>query len=116
MINLQLPWPPTVNTYYTVVRGRKILGKRGRQFKKDAKDLLAVQKLPSSQTGRISVTINANPPDRRKRDLDNLLKPILDCLSEVVFEDDSQIDDLRIIRREVVKGGDIRVYITEIDE
>jgi len=30
---IELPWPPTVNTYYTVARGRKILSKKGRAYK-----------------------------------------------------------------------------------
>lgn len=40
------------------------------------------------------------PPDRRKRDLDNLLKSLLDGLEGAgVFKDDAQIDDLQIVRR-----------------
>jgi crossover junction endodeoxyribonuclease RusA len=43
--------------------------------------------------------MDAFPPDRRRRDLDNLLKPTLDALQHGgVYEDDSQVD-LLVVRR-----------------
>ena len=54
---------------------------------------------------RLSVLINAYPPDRRKRDLDNILKSLLDALQHArVYPDDSQIDRLTIIRNEALEG------------
>jgi Holliday junction resolvase RusA-like endonuclease len=45
------------------------------------------------------VVVEVYVPDRRKRDLDNLHKGILDSLTHAgVWGDDSQIDDLRIYR------------------
>jgi crossover junction endodeoxyribonuclease RusA len=35
---------------------------------------------------------------RRKRDLDNQNKIILDALTGIVYEDDSQIDELHLVR------------------
>ena len=117
MVNVRLPWPPTVNTYYAVVRGRKILSKKGRAFKKSAKESLMVQKCPKAQTGRIEVNIEASPPDRRKRDIDNLVKPILDALTDYgAWEDDAQVDVLRVRRRKIEKPGYVRVHISEIAE
>ena len=44
--------------------------------------------------------MDAFPPDRRRRDLDNLLKPALDALQHAgVYEDDSQVDWLVARRR-----------------
>lgn len=60
---------------------------------------------------RLSVTIYAYPPDRRKRDLDNILKCLLDSLEKAqVFVDDSQIDEL-IIRRVRPNDGKVVVNI-----
>jgi crossover junction endodeoxyribonuclease RusA len=35
-------------------------------------------------------------PDRRKRDLDNLSKAVLDSMNKIVWKDDNQVVDLRI--------------------
>lgn len=113
MINLRLPWPPSVNHYYTVARGRKVLSKRGRDYKKmGAKELLA-QGIPKNLTARLEVNIDAYPPSKRKHDLDNVLKPLLDTMQDYGMFDDEQIDILRIRRRE--KGGYVRVHISEIE-
>ncbi len=99
-----LPWPPSVNTYYTIARGRKILSKKGRQFKADCAFYIKSRR-PPTMTGPLEVLIDVTVPDKRKRDLDNLLKPILDVLGQYgVYEDDSQIEDLRIRKIDGTKG------------
>ena len=66
--------------------------------------------------GRIKVTIEAFPPDRRTRDLDNILKALFDALCHAgAYEDDSQIDEIHILRRDVLKGGKVMVSLEEID-
>ena len=61
--------------------------------------------------GRISVRVDAAPPDRRVRDLDNISKALLDALTHAgVWRDDSQIDDLRIVRCDPERGGCVVVY------
>jgi len=63
--------------------------------------------------GPLDVHITAYPPDRRKRDLDNIPKSILDALTHAnVWGDDSQVDDLRITRGHVVKQGAVAITIT----
>jgi crossover junction endodeoxyribonuclease RusA len=116
MISIRLPWPPSVNAYYTVWQGRKNVSKRGRAFKKSALEDMLEQQPPKGLTSRLEVSIDAYPPDRRRRDIDNLLKPTLDILQTYgVFVDDEQIDDLRIRRREISKTPNVRVHITEIE-
>ena len=66
-------------------------------------------------TDRLAVTIRVYPPDRRRRDLDNLTKSILDLLTKAkVWIDDSQIDDLRIIRQNIVPNGRIEIEICQL--
>ena len=73
------------------------------------------QRAPKGLGGRLEVDIEAHPPDRRKRDLDNLLKPVLDVLQDYgMFADDEQIDVLRIRRREIAQPGHVRVHISEL--
>ncbi|MCG7044530.1 RusA family crossover junction endodeoxyribonuclease, partial [Pseudomonas aeruginosa] len=60
----------------------------------------------------VRVVIHASPPDRRKRDLDNLLKGLLDSLTKAgAWDDDGLVDDLRIVRGEVKAGGEVLVTI-----
>lgn len=109
---ITLPWPPTVNHYYTVSRGRKILSDRGRIYKRSCFVLMHNQGI-EKMVGRFSVSIVARPPDNRKRDLDNILKPVLDALTEYgAIEDDSHIDDLRIQRFHPEKPGSIEILIS----
>lgn len=65
--------------------------------------------------GPVKVTIHAWPPDRRRRDLDNILKATLDALEHAkIYENDSQVHDLRIRRMTPFKGGKILVMVTEL--
>ena len=109
---ISLPYPPTINNYYTVVRGRKILSKKGRAWKKEAWGWLMDQNAPVGREGAYSVSIYVMPPDKRRRDIDNLIKPLLDSLVEYgVIPDDSMIFDLRIQRFDSVKGGKVEMTV-----
>lgn len=66
-------------------------------------------------TGRIAVTLTCYQPDRRKRDLDNLPKSVLDALTHAgIWHDDGQIDDLRIVRAAVESPGRVVVEVREL--
>lgn len=120
MIELTLPFPPTVNTYWRTpnsgrLAGRTLLSSKARAFREEA--LLAVQRATRRERvcGRLQVTMVIHPPDRRRRDLDNLTKGVLDALQHSgVIEDDGDIDDLRIIRSDVRAHGAVRVTIAEV--
>ena len=115
-MNFDLPWPPTNNHYFTVVRGRKILSRQGRDYRERVKVLLFGDRGSYRSTDRLRVGIAAFPPDRRKRDLDNLPKAILDALQHAeVIPDDSQIDELTIRRCSKANGGLINVNISVIE-
>lgn len=116
MLNFRLDWPPTVNTYWRVkTKGGigMLLSERGRKYKVTAAAQMMQQRVSRGITGRVEVLIDAYPPDRRKRDLDNILKPLLDILQDYgVLEDDEQIDILTVRRRS--KGGYVDIHVTEI--
>ena len=114
---IKLPWPPTVNHYYTVARGRKILSKEGRAYKDYCAQLMMVQGTEKIQADGYSVSIIARPPDRRKRDLDNILKPLLDALGTYgAISDDSLINDLRVQRFEPIKNGSVEILVSGVNE
>lgn len=108
-IRVVLPYPPTVNTYWRMVNGRMIISKAGRQYREA---VVARAAFRGRVDGRLLVVIDAYPPDRRKRDLDNILKSLVDSLAHAgVYEDDSQIDKYVVERRDVVDGGRVEVYV-----
>jgi len=110
-----LPFPPSANTYYRNFNGRMLLSKKGREYKQSVALECYRKGLPKQMTGRLVVDILATVPDKRKRDIDNLHKALLDSLAGVgVFRNDEQIDDLRIRRVGVAKPGGVAVTITEI--
>lgn len=121
MIRLSLPWPPSVNRIWrhpTKGRnaGRHLLSEEGRQYRQAVQNtvLNQLRALPRL-SGRLSICIVVNPPDRRRRDLDNLQKAILDGLMHAgVYLDDSQADDLRIVRDDVISPGRVFVTLQEI--
>jgi crossover junction endodeoxyribonuclease RusA len=110
---LILPWPPSLNHYYRRIGARTLISREGRAYREDVCALLAgsgPRKPPVG--GRIALCMDAFPPDRRKRDLDNILKSILDALEHAgLYEDDSQIDLLVIRRCECIEGGRLVVRV-----
>ena len=111
---LCLPWPPSVNRYWRSVGGKVLISREGREYRK-----AVVRKVSQLKplTGPLKVTLLARPPDRRRRDMDNLMKATLDSLAHAnVYEDDSQIDDLRIKRGHVSPhGGEIVAVIQRLE-
>lgn len=92
---LTLPWPPSVNRYWRQLNGRAILSADGRAYKQEVAAcciFVGAQKFE----GPVAVDILAVRPDKRRRDLDNLLKAALDAMTPWVWADDSQVVDLRI--------------------
>lgn len=91
-ITIELPYPPSINHYWLAAgRGARRLSPAGRTFR----DMVAVQvRLADSPRleGDVAVSVRLYDPDRRKHDIDNQLKPILDSLQHAgIFADDGQV-------------------------
>lgn len=111
IIALDLPFPPTVNHYWGQHGTRRFIRDKGVQFRVAVAEKVAAmgQKLD----GRLSVFVTLFPPDRRRRDIDNVGKALMDALQHAgCFDDDEQIDVLHIERKEIVKGGKCCVVVT----
>ena len=113
-ITLTLPWPPSVNKYWRTFQGRMIISAEGRSYRKAVADQVLIQRGAKHYAGKLRVQIEAFRPDNRRRDLDNLLKAVLDgCTHAGVWEDDSNIVDLRIYWAESI-GGMLKVKVSEV--
>lgn len=113
MAQIVLPWPPSMNSYWRNVAGKTLISSDGRQYREAVTALAMSERWPRFAESRVSVEIEAWMPDKRRRDLDNLLKATLDSLTHAgVWSDDSQIDALSIRRFPI--GGMLKVRIEEI--
>ncbi|GAA4321837.1 RusA family crossover junction endodeoxyribonuclease [Pigmentiphaga soli] len=115
-----LPYPPSVNGYWRTPRsgpiaGRTLISEAGRKYRAEIGALIAATRSAFGLTGRLRVEIAMHAPDKRQRDLDNITKSLLDALTHAgVWVDDSQIDDLRLRRERIIRGGQVVVSIEEI--
>lgn len=108
-----LPWPPSVNHYWRMVGRMMIISKEGREYRQTVNRILRNSRT-QPMVGRLSATIFAFPPDARRRDLDNLLKSLLDAMQHGrAYADDGQIDCLMIERFEPTPGGKVEVEIMQ---
>lgn len=112
---ITLPWPPSVNRYYRNVDGVTKISAEGRAYRTAVVNLLAESRSAPPMAGAVGVDIEAFMPDKRRRDLDNLLKGLLDALTySGLWLDDSQVVDLRI-RKAPVIGGMVKVMVKPLE-
>ena len=130
MIEIELPYPPTVNHYkragrvVTMASGKKyqlrVNTDATKQFYYEAwlriRSLIANVAVKSFDSATIlSVELDVYPPDKRRRDIDNLAKVTLDALVKGgLMVDDYQIARLLITRMDIIKQGKVIVRIQEL--
>ncbi|MBK7082331.1 MAG: RusA family crossover junction endodeoxyribonuclease [Betaproteobacteria bacterium] len=114
-LRIVLPWPPTVNhsTGPTASGGRYLTAEH-RTFRNEVSLRVIAAGSPAfGPDARLAVDIHLTPPDRRRFDLDNRLKGAIDALQlSGVYENDEQIDELRVVRGDVVIPGEGSAVVT----
>ena len=114
-VTLWLPYPPSVNHYWGTRGKIRFIGAKGKEFRAEVLARWYQARQQGFGRARLEVEILLCPPDRRRRDIDNSAKAMLDALAHArVFEDDSQIDRLVIVRGQIEKGGAAVVTVKEI--
>ena len=114
-VSFSVPYPPSMNTMWRNFRGRTVLSKAGRIFREQVNFLVIDKNIPKFGDKKLKVTMILRPRDKRKTDIDNRIKAVLDALEHAgVFDDDFQVDHLEMIRGEPLKGGLLHVVIEEI--
>ena len=93
-----------------------VLSAKGREYKAKVSDYVAEYKVPKLGGKKLRVAMILRPRDKRKTDIDNRIKAVLDSLQDAgVFDDDFQVDELSIVRGEPIKDGKLIVIIEEIE-
>lgn len=113
MIEKELPYPPTINHYYGRTKhGSLYINQKGKSYR--AAVQYNMRKVRPIE-GKIKLHVDVFPPDKRRRDMDNLNKCLLDSLqSSGIIKDDYDIDQLSMTRREVVDGGKVVIKLEQI--
>ncbi len=121
IITFKLPYPPSVNHYWGHRGARWFIKKAGLEFRKAVAE--AVKGIPKISSF-IGVRVFVKHPDKRKRDVCNLEKALMDALQHAgLIDDDYQVDDFRIFRVRddrldgypivIQTNGEIAVHITK---
>ena len=116
MLEFELPYPPSVNHYWRRVGARTLISRGGREFRQTVCSILAADRF-EPLIGPLAVDVTVYPPDRRRRDVDNVQKALLDALQHGgAYADDSQIVRLSIEKGSPIKGGKTIVRIQQVTE
>jgi crossover junction endodeoxyribonuclease RusA len=94
------------------------MSKQGREYKKAVADYISESNTPKLGSARLYLEVVLWPKDKRKYDIDNRIKALLDSLQDAgVFDDDEQIDQINVYRGlAIVQGGNVRVFISTEDD
>jgi crossover junction endodeoxyribonuclease RusA len=115
--SFSLPYPPSMNTYWRNFRGRTVISKNGREFREAVIQFVIDNNIPKFGDKKLKLTLILRPRDKRKIDIDNRIKAVLDALEHAgVFDDDFQVDHIEMIRGENIKGGLLHVVIEEMQD
>jgi crossover junction endodeoxyribonuclease RusA len=103
-----LPLPPSINQQYATVRGRRVLSKASRQYKRDVgkairrlrmEGAISDALVASLQEGFIGLFIDFFFETPRRRDLDGGLKITQDAICDALGVNDNRVVDLHLVKR-----------------
>jgi len=110
---LNLPYPPSINHYFSYYQGRPVLSKDARNYRHNVRRI-AIAKGIKPIMGALAVRIDITPSDDRRRDCDNVQKSVLDALQHAgAFWDDSQVVWLLSVKHASTANGSVKVLLAE---
>ena len=98
-LTMVLPLPPSLNNLYANTPTGRRMSKEGREYKQEVHKHLNYQRVrPRCPQPRYEVWLWFLMPDRRRRDLSNLVKAIEDVVSNYLGYDDSLHDAMHLYK------------------
>ena len=92
---IEVGYPPSVNRLWRAVPGRGVIKSKIYREWLEANLWLVKAQGRHPIKGKFSIIIQAVRPDKRKRDIDNIIKPLLDLITQAgLIEDDSDCEYL----------------------
>jgi crossover junction endodeoxyribonuclease RusA len=103
-----------VNHYWVHTKKGTFISQAGIDYRVWVKVLIHQAKIYKPMEGRLHMVVKLYPPDKRKRDIDNVLKALLDAIAKGgLMVDDNQVKKLDIEMMDSIEGA-VEVYVQEI--
>lgn len=125
-LNITLPMPPSINRYWGLQTMISKAGKtipiryvtyKAKEYKSKLEDII-LKAYPNfgpwmigDGTVKLQVIIRVYPATRREEDVDNRIKPLLDALEGVIYENDNQIKYLNVTLMEPMSPGNVSLHV-----
>lgn len=110
---LELPYPPSVNHYFSYQQGRPVLSKDARAYRHQVRRIVIANSIKPF-LGPMAIRIDIYPPDDRRRDCDNVQKAVIDALQHAgAFWDDAQVVWLLSIKHDSRATGKVKVELSD---
>jgi Holliday junction resolvase RusA-like endonuclease len=106
--------PLSLHQFYSIYRNRQYITSLGRSYKKIFSDYFHTQSNKICHNKPVKLYIEFHFADKRKHDLDNVCKPLLDALTNILYVDDSLIYDLCVKKLIGQPNNYIHIEINEI--
>ena len=116
-MTIVLPWAVLCrdNARHGLMNGRILLTREYREALEAASMVAKSQWRMAPIEGRVALGVTLFFPDKRRRDIGNYTKMLNDALSQVVYVDDSQIDELLVQRGPIDKANPrAEIHVSEI--
>lgn len=115
-----LPDTMSINKYYRNVKGKTLISSKGRYYQQAMHLIIKSHCLDLKIQSKVFLKIKWKLPDNYKRDIDNILKPLLDTLQKSkVILDDSQVHGLTVFKSKNIsylEKGEVLIEIYEYEE
>jgi crossover junction endodeoxyribonuclease RusA len=106
--------PVSINAAYRTWQNRVLISKKGREFKTEITKLL-INNNYEKILGPVEMSIEYFFKDKRCRDIDNYQKLLIDCMKDIVIEDDKMIYNLNLKKHIGCGFNKIIINIIHID-
>lgn len=109
-----LPYPPSANRYWRKWRGRMVKSNEARNYQTQA-GWLATDAGAQLLAGPVALTLRIYRP-RRRGDLDNCIKVLVDSLQSIVYTNDSQVSEIHAYLGDDKAWPRVEVEVSQVDK
>jgi len=114
MFTTKIPIPPSTNVIWKVGKKKMYLNPKYSEWKNTSTVMALNNKKGDYISGHYSLILAVGRPDKRRRDIDNIIKPVSDLLVGIqIVEDDSLCNRVTAFWSNLVEKGYVKISIKE---